>query len=130
MKTKCFGVAAYSALEKKEYTDRVIEKFLKHVTKSNLCSNDIYRSFCELEKNMKETLSLMLTEKKKSAKDLFDSITKTQDPSQVGSLSKLWSINKMECKKLTDFLKIFDSTIDELNQDLVDFINNKERQGS
>ena len=129
MKTKCFGVAAYSALEKKEYTDRVIEKFLEHVTKSNLCSNDIYRSFCELEKKMKGTLSAILSEKRKSAKDLLDSITMSQDPSQVGSLSKLWSINKMECKKLTDFLKIFDSAIDKLNQDLVDFINNKERQG-
>ena len=74
---------------------------------------------------MKATLSLMLTEKKKSAKDLFDSITKTQDPSQVGSLSKLWSINKMESRKLADFLKIFDFTVDELNKDLVDFINNK-----
>ena len=125
MQTKCFGVAAYSSLENKEYTDRIIEKFFDHVTKSKLCSNNIYRSFCELEIKMKETLSAILSEKRKSAKDLLDSITMSQDPSQLGALSKLWSINKMESKKLTDFLKIFDCTVDELNKDLVDFINNK-----
>ena len=125
MQTKCFGVAAYSSRENKEYTDRVIEKFFDHVTKSKLCSNNIYRSFCELEKKMKGTLSAILSEKRKSAKDLLDSITMSQDPSQLGALSKLWSINKIESRKLTDFLKIFDFTVDELNKDLVDFINNK-----
>ena len=74
---------------------------------------------------MKGTLSAILSEKRKSAKDLLDSITMSQDPSQLGALSKLWSINKMESRKLTDFLKIFDFTVDELNKDLVDFINNK-----
>ena len=99
MQTKCFGVAAYSSLENKEYTDRIIEKFFDHVTKSKLCSNNIYRSFCELEKKMKGTLSAILSEKRKSAKDLLDSITMSQDPSQLGALSKLWSINKMESRK-------------------------------
>ena len=78
---------------------------------------------------MKETLSSMLAEKRKYAKDLLDSITRSQDPSQLGALSKLWSINKIESRKITDFLKVFDVTIDDLNRDLVDFINSNNKDG-
>ena len=97
LQPECFGVAAYSSTEKKEYDGKLINGFFDMVAKSGCHCNDLYAEVADLENNLRQALDKLRSEENDFAQELAKNIVHCEDGKKLlaGSLTQLWG---RECR--------------------------------
>jgi len=125
---KCYGIAAYSALEQKEYDGRVImaeervyrghliSDFLQFTAKSNIHNNDILAQFEKLESLFKYEIDMFNKEISETNNNLENFIQKSENIMDIKSVSLVWSFVRK--KKHDMYIKSIeaDRIIKNINQ--------------
>lgn len=123
----CYGIAGYSALDKKEvggellcgdgkYTGHIIQDFLQHASQNRQFSNDIYAQLCHLEKDFRAVTKERENILEGTTKELEHFIQSSKSVMNIQSLSKIWSIQKREKYELCRVNEERDRIFSELNQ--------------
>jgi len=123
----CYGVVAYSALDKEEadgkvlqgnqqYSGNLIQNFLTHASESNQFSNDIYHQFCELEANFRNVAEQHREKLEKTVRELEDFIQQSANIMDIRSLAQVWSRQTQEKNMLSHKEKECETLFTELNQ--------------
>ena len=126
---ECFGVAAYSSTEKKEYDGDLINGFFDMVAQSGCHCNDLYAEVVELENGLRQTLDKLCNEENDFAKDLAQNIVRCQDAKKLltGSLVRLWGRECCSADFVTLAANEYRPRIEDFNAALHKIINRDEK---
>lgn len=103
----CFGVAAYSSFERKEYTDGVIDEYLNMLNESDEHISDIKNQFNDVLDRMIDDLVSYMNSVNDNIKEFWGLIGQINSPTDISSVAKLWSNSQMQSFELTqDIAKV------------------------
>ena len=122
----CFGITAYSAVLKKEYGNNEIQKFLNYTISGNVRNSDIIGEFKNVEENMRDEIVKAINQSKNTAKGLFSYISNSDKIMEIRSLAALWGKANQDGYKLDKLLKIYDTVISKINNDISKYLSEGE----
>lgn len=122
----CFGITAYSTVLKKEYGNNEIQKFLNYTISGNVRNSDIIGEFKNVEENMRDEIVKAINQSKNTAKRLFSYISNSDKIMEIRSLAALWGKANQDGYKLDKLLKIYDTVISKINNDISKYLSEGE----
>jgi len=114
----CFGITAYSANQKREFGGNLIREFFNYTMSRNIRNNDILGEFKHVEKDMRDAINMAIEQSKKTSRELFSYISKSDKIIEISSLAKLWGKANQDGYVLNNLLKKYDSIIGEINREI------------
>ena len=126
---ECFGVAAYSSTEKKEYDGDLINGFFNMVAQSGCHCNDFYAEVVEMENGLRQALDKLCKEENDFAEDLARNIVRCDDGRKLltGSLVRLWGRECRSDASVSWAAKEYQARIEDFNTALHKIIDRDEK---
>ena len=135
---QCYGIAAYSALERHEYDGRaiygadgysgnLIADFFDFAASSHARSNDIKSQFVELEDELLEEIRAYKESNFDTVYDIEKFIKYSENVTEIKSLAQIRSIGKRKAQNVSRKSKYADREISEINS-IIDSYLEEEKQ--
>lgn len=99
----CFGIAAYSSREHKEYTNGIISDFFTAISRNQseeMKRNDIRAQFRQTELSLFDTIWIYRNTLRRESTSLWNSIKAADKFIDVSSFAKIWGDRKMRYKDI------------------------------
>lgn len=124
---KCYGITAYSSIENKEYGNNLISFYFDYYITTRQGSNDIYKEFLSIEKDLKKNIETEINSSRMTAKSLFRYIRCSELIHAIKSISTLWGKTNQKRAYLKEHLEEYLLIEAFLNDALKKYLKRDER---
>lgn len=111
----CYGVTAYSSINKQEYFGDYINTFLKEISLNEIAEDDFYSQIEDFGHTIENMLSEERAATQKKAKEYFEVLSKSDNIISIKSIAELWKYENMRLQKIDNLINVFRRTFSEIN---------------